>query len=294
VSVNIRNIGISAHVDAGKTTLAERILFYAGRIRAMHDVKGRDGGAHMDHTDLEADMGITIDAAATSVTWRDAEVHVIDTPGHVDFTVEVERALRVLDGAVLVLSAVAGVQAQTHTVGRQMARYGVPCVAFVNKCDLAGADPAAVVAQMNAELGLPAVAMQWPLGLEHDHRGVIDLLTEEAVTFEGVHREIVVRTPIELEPAARRARDALLEAAADHDDDLLALLLDGGTPDVGWVRRVIARATHARALVPTFLGSARQNLGVQPLLDGVVDYLPRPDQRRVEATEPATGAVVEV
>ncbi|MEM6931840.1 MAG: GTP-binding protein, partial [Myxococcota bacterium] len=188
----------------------------------------------------------------------------------------------------------AGVQAQTRTVQRQMARYGVPCVAFVNKCDLPGADPARVVEAMSAELGLPAVLMQWPLGLESEHHGSIDLLTQEAITFAGPANGLVVRAPVVLDGAALAAREVLLEAAAEHDDALFTALVEGRPPDVASVERALARATHARKLVPVFVGSARQNLGVQPLLDGVVAYLPGPDERPIDAVDPETGAAVEV
>ena len=184
-----RNIGISAHIDSGKTTLTERILFYTRRIYAIHDVKGKDGvGATMDFMDLEKERGITIQSAATHCSWNGHPINIIDTPGHVDFTIEVERALRVLDGAVLVLCAVGGVQSQSVTVDRQMARYRVPRIAFVNKCDRTGADPFRVARQLHEKLNHNPVLLQIPIGLENDHRGVIDLVSMKALTFEGKER----------------------------------------------------------------------------------------------------------
>ena len=182
----VRNIGISAHIDSGKTTLTERILFYTKRIHAIHDVKGKDGvGATMDSMELEKERGITIASAATFCEWQGHEINIIDTPGHVDFTIEVERSLRVLDGAVLVLCAVGGVQSQSITVDQQMKRYKIPCIAFVNKCDRSGASPSRVIGQLNEKLGHNAVAMQIPIGLEADHEGVVDLVSMKAVYFEG-------------------------------------------------------------------------------------------------------------
>ena len=185
----VRNIGISAHIDSGKTTLTERILFYTKRIHAMHDVKGKDGvGATMDSMELERERGITISSAATFCTWKNHEVNIIDTPGHVDFTIEVERALRVLDGAILVLCAVGGVQSQSITVDAQMKRYKVPCVAFINKCDRSGANPARVVEQLRTRLGHSAILIQIPIGLEADFQGVIDLVSLKAFYFDGRRR----------------------------------------------------------------------------------------------------------
>jgi elongation factor G len=188
----VRNIGISAHIDSGKTTLTERILFYTQRIHTIHDVKGKDGvGATMDSMELEKERGITIASAATYCEWNHHEINIIDTPGHVDFTIEVERSLRVLDGAVLVLCAVGGVQSQSITVDQQMKRYEVPCVAFVNKCDRSGANPARVMDQLKEKLGHNVVAMQLPIGLEAEFNGIIDLVSMKAIYFEGANGENV-------------------------------------------------------------------------------------------------------
>jgi elongation factor G len=275
----MRNFGISAHIDAGKTTLAERILFLTDRIRSVHEVRGRDGvGATMDTTDIERDRGISVQSAAVTVPWDDHALTVIDTPGHVDFTVEVERALRVLDGAVLLLCAVGGVQAQTRTVDAQMRRYALPRVAFVNKCDRPGADPVGVVEQMQAVLGLNAALVQLPWGLGPDLRGVIDLVEMCAMRFVGQNGRVVERGPIpaSMADAAHTARQALLDAVSLHDDALLELLLSDASPTADQLNAAIARQTKARQFVPVLLGSAMQNVGVQPLLDAVCAWLPAP------------------
>src|SRR5690349_14350038 len=209
----LRNIGISAHIDSGKTTLSERILFYAGRIHRMQEVKG-EGGATMDYMDLERERGITITSAATTVDWEDHSINLIDTPGHVDFTVEVERSLRVLDGAILVLCAVGGVQSQSLTVDRQMKRYNVPRLAFINKMDRTGANPQNVIAQLESKLGLTAVPLQIPIGSEMNFQGVVDLINRQALYFDGDNGEHVRQEPIpvELADAAERARQGMLEA----------------------------------------------------------------------------------
>jgi elongation factor G len=274
----LRNIGISAHPDAGKTTLSERILFYAGRIRAMHEVKGKDGaGATMDFMDLERERGITITSAATQCQWADHAINLIDTPGHVDFTIEVERALRVLDGAVLVLCAVGGVQSQSLTVDRQMNRYRVPRIAFVNKCDRTGANPSRVVDQMRERLGHKAVLAQVPIGLEGKFEGVVDLVKMEAIRFEGNGGEQLVRGPIPEELAAecRARREELLDQASRHSEALTdAILEERVTEEL--IHDAIRRGVLARDLTPVFVGSAFRNKGVQPLLDAVVRYLPSP------------------
>ncbi|MDY0002287.1 MAG: elongation factor G [Polyangia bacterium] len=277
---NVRNLGISAHIDAGKTTLTERILYYTKRIHAMHEVRGKDGvGATMDSMDLERERGITIQSAATHCVWKGAQINLIDTPGHVDFTMEVERSLRVLDGAVLVLCAVAGVQSQSVTVNRQMTRYGVPRLAFVNKCDRAGANPIRVVQQLRDKLGLNAVAIQIPLGLEADLAGVVDLVTMEAVTFHGPSGDEIQRGPVppELLALAEERRELLLDAASLHSDALTEAILGGQvTPEL--IHDALRRAVIARDVVPVLMGSAYKNRGVQLLLDAVAAYLPAPEE----------------
>jgi len=280
---NLRNIGISAHIDSGKTTLSERILFYAGRIHRMQEVHCQ--GATMDHMDLERERGITITSAATSVDWDSATINLIDTPGHVDFTVEVERSLHVLDGAVLVLCAVGGVQAQSLTIDRQMRRYQVPRLAFINKMDRAGADPQGVTEQLRSKLGCDAAMMQIPIGSEADFRGVVDLVSQEAVYFDGDGGEDVRREaiPAELADAARQARHEMLEALAMYDDELMELVLGDEEIPESLIHRTIAAAVGQLEFTPVFLGSAFRNKGVQPLLDAVVRYLPSPLQTKTTA-----------
>ena len=275
----VRNIGISAHIDSGKTTLTERILFYTKRIHAIHDVKGKDGvGATMDSMELEKERGITIASAATFCEWQDHEINIIDTPGHVDFTIEVERSLRVLDGAVLVLCSVGGVQSQSITVDMQMKRYKVPCIAFINKCDRSGADPARVIAQLHSKLGHNAVAMQMPIGLEADFRGVIDLLSMKAFYFEGENGEQVRsdEIPAELLAAARVKREEMIDAASLFSDELTEAILEESPIPDALIMDAVRKGTLTRKLTPVFLGSAYKNKGVQPLLDAVNQYLPCP------------------
>ncbi len=274
----IRNIGISAHIDSGKTTLSERILFYTQRIHAIHEVKGKDGaGATMDFMELEKERGITIQSAATFCEWSEHFVNVIDTPGHVDFTIEVERALRVLDGAILVLCAVGGVQSQSITVDRQMNRYRVPRIAFVNKCDRTGANPGRVLQQLREKLKLNAVLMEIPIGLEADLKGVVDLVKMQAVYFDGDNGERLRYEPIPADLAAEAAehREQLLDAASMFSDELMEAVLDGrATEDL--IHAAVRVGTLRRELTPVFLGSAYKNKGVQILLDGVIRYLPCP------------------
>ena len=273
----LRNIGISAHIDSGKTTLSERILFYSGRIHKMQEVHG-GGGATMDHMELEQERGITITSAATSVDWNDSPINLIDTPGHVDFTVEVERSLRVLDGAVLVLCGVGGVQSQSITVDRQMKRYHVPRLAFVNKMDRTGADPVRVTKQLREKLGLDAVLIQWPIGSGESFEGVIDLIEMQAVYFDGKEGEKVRRDaiPADLREASERARQEMLESLSMFSDSLMELLLSEEEIPVALIHRVIKDAVRAEEIAPVLLGSAYRNKGVQLLLDAVVRYLPSP------------------
>ena len=283
----IRNIGISAHIDSGKTTLTERVLFYTQKIHAIHDVRGKDGvGATMDHMELERERGITITSASTYVEWKDHHVNIIDTPGHVDFTIEVERALRVLDGAVLVLCAVAGVQSQSITVDRQMKRYKVPRIAFVNKCDRSGANPQRVTAALRDKLGLNAVLLQLPIGLEADFEGVIDLIEMKALFFHGDSGEQVEVTqiPTEMLADAEDARAEMLDAVSLFSDDLLeAALEDRATPEL--IRDAVRTGVISLELVPVLMGSAYKNKGVQPLMDAVTHFLPCPDDIPIEAVD---------
>jgi elongation factor G len=276
----MRNIGISAHIDSGKTTLTERILFYCEKIHAIHEVRGKDGvGATMDSMELERERGITIASASTNVTWKDFEVNIIDTPGHVDFTIEVERALRVLDGAILVLDSVGGVQSQTITVDRQLNRYKVPFIAFVNKCDRTGANPVRVRDQIEEKLGHNAVLVQLPIGLEDKHDGIIDLVKMKAIYFEGplgdqiVEREI----PDDMKAEAEERREKLMDAASMFSDELAEAYLEGEETEQQ-IHEAVREGVLKRELIPVFLGSAYKNKGVQTLLDGVTHYLPDPTQ----------------
>jgi elongation factor G len=276
----VRNIGISAHIDSGKTTLTERILYYTQRIHAIHDVKGKDGvGATMDSMELEKERGITIASAATYCEWRDHEINIIDTPGHVDFTIEVERSLRVLDGAVLVLCAVGGVQSQSITVDQQMKRYKVPSVAFVNKCDRSGANPFRVMDQLKEKLGHNAVAMQIPIGLEADFSGVVDLVSMKAKYFDGDNGETlrIEDIPQELMTEALDKREALIDAASMFSDSLTEAILEEQEVTDEMIIKAVRRGALARELTPVFMGSAYKNKGVQPLLDGITDLLPCPE-----------------
>ena len=276
----LRNIGISAHVDSGKTTLTERILYFSGRIHDMREVKDKSGRgtATMDFDPQEATRGITINSACTQCQWQQHSINIIDTPGHVDFTIEVERSLKVLDGAILVLCGVSGVQAQSFTVDRQMKRYEVPGLAFINKLDLAGADAFQVCQQLRQRLAHNAVLFQLPIGSEKEFRGVIDLLQMRALYFEGDKgREVRVDTiPKHLCAEATAYRQRLLEAVADIDDDVLHCLLEDCEPHIDVLKSAVRRAVISRSLTPVFLGSAYANIGVQPLLDAVLDYLPSP------------------
>jgi len=276
----MRNIGISAHIDSGKTTLSERILFYCNKIHAIHEVRGKDGvGAVMDNMELERERGITIQSASTQVQWKDYTINVIDTPGHVDFTIEVERSLRVLDGAILVLCSVGGVQSQSITVDRQLKRYHVPRIAFVNKCDRTGANPLKVRMQLREKLGLNAYMMQLPIGLEDKLEGVVDLVTMKAMYFEGESGTDIriAEIPAHLQADAQKYREELIDAASMFSDELAEAFLEGAeTEDM--VHAAIRKGTLAEQFVPVFLGSAYKNKGIQPMLDGVTRYLPDPTE----------------
>ncbi|KAJ8080871.1 Elongation factor G, mitochondrial [Marasmius tenuissimus] len=298
-----RNIGVSAHIDSGKTTLTERILFYTGRIREIHEVRGKDNvGAKMDSMDLEREKGITIQSAATFCDWEttnpiDKEtskfaINIIDTPGHVDFTIEVERALRVLDGAVLVLCAVAGVQSQTTTVDRQMRRYNVPRISFVNKMDRPGANPWRIVQQIRTKLRMTAAAVQIPIGVEDEFKGVVDLVHWRALYNEGPKGVDVVpkEIPSELLDLAKAKRTELIEQLAEVDEEIGDLVLADEQPTNAQLADAIRRATVSLKFSPVFLGSAIKNTGVQPLLDGVCAYLPNPAQSEVLAHDTSKPA----
>jgi elongation factor G len=284
---NIRNIGISAHIDSGKTTLSERILYYAGRIHRMQEVRGKDGGATMDFMDLERERGITITSAATQVDWGENVINIIDTPGHVDFTVEVERSLRVLDGAVMVLCAVGGVQSQSVTVDRQMKRYRVPRIAFVNKMDRTGADPQRVTVELREKLGLHVVPIQVNMGEGDAFTGVIDLVTMEAITFDGDRGEKVLRSdiPEKYVPIAEEARHEMLEALSMFNDEMMELLLEEKPVPEEMLRDTLADETINCQIVPLMMGTALGNKGVQPLIDAVCEYLPSPLDRQAFARD---------
>jgi len=288
----IRNIGISAHIDSGKTTLTERILFYTGRISEMHEVKGKDNvGATMDSMELERQRGITIQSAATYTLWKDHNINIIDTPGHVDFTVEVERALRVLDGAILVLCAVGGVQSQTLTVNRQMKRYNVPCLAFINKLDRLGANPHRVLSQIRAKLGHNAAFLQLPIGLEGETKGVVDVIHRKSLYFEGPHGEVVREdeVPKDMRTEVEDKRQELIEHVSNVDDILGEMFLEEKVPNEKDVMAAIRRACLKRVFTPVLLGTALKNKGVQPLLDSVLEYLPSPGEVENYAFNNITG-----
>jgi elongation factor G len=284
MSINItkmRNIGISAHIDSGKTTLSERILFYSNKIHAIHEVRGKDGvGATMDHMELERERGITIQSAATQVEWKDYTINLIDTPGHVDFTIEVERSLRVLDGAILVLCAVGGVQSQSITVDRQLKRYHVPRIAFVNKCDRTGANPFKVKAQLREKLALNAVLIQLPIGLEDKLEGVVDLISMKAVYFDGDQGTELryAEIPAHLKEDAEKHREELIDEVSLFSDELAEKYLAGEAIPEDLLHRAIRQGTLAESFVPVMVGSAYKNKGIQLLLDAVTNYLPDPTE----------------
>lgn len=275
----IRNIGISAHIDSGKTTLTERILFYTKRIHAIHEVKGKDGvGATMDSMELEKERGITIASAATFCEWKDHEINIIDTPGHVDFTIEVERSLRVLDGAVLVLCSVGGVQSQSITVDQQMKRYKVPCIAFINKCDRSGANPFRVIEQIRSKLGHNALPLQIPIGLESDFQGVVDLLSMKAYYFDGDNGENIriEDVPADLLEEAKTRREEVIDRASMFSDELMEVILEEQEIPVAMLLSALRQGTLTRQITPVLMGSAYKNKGIQPLLNAVTDLLPCP------------------
>ncbi|KAK4634245.1 Elongation factor G, mitochondrial [Fulvia fulva] len=291
----VRNIGIAAHIDSGKTTATERVLFYTGRIKDIHEVRGRDAvGAKMDSMDLEREKGITIQSAATFCDWikktpdpvtgelKDAKYHInlIDTPGHIDFTIEVERALRVLDGACMILCAVSGVQSQTVTVDRQMKRYNVPRISFVNKMDRAGANPWKAVDGINQKLKIAAAAVQVPIGVEDGFKGVVDLIRMKAIYSEGYKGETVREdeVPADVEAFAKEKRQTMIETLADVDEDMADIVLDEREPSVDEIKGAIRRATIGLKFTPVLMGSALADKSVQPMLDAVVDYLPNPSE----------------
>ena len=274
----MRNIGISAHIDSGKTTLTERILFYCEKIHAIHEVRGKDGvGATMDSMELERERGITIASASTNVSWKGHPINIIDTPGHVDFTIEVERSLRVLDGAVLVLCAVGGVQSQSITVDRQLNRYNVPFLAFVNKADRTGANPRKVCEQLREKLGHNSVMVHLPIGLEESFTGLIDLVTMKAVYFDGLAGEELryEAVPADMVQEAQEAREHLIDAASLFSDELAEAYLEGEVTEEQ-INVAVRAGVLRRELTPVFIGSAYKNKGVQTLLDAVNRYLPAP------------------
>lgn len=278
----VRNIGISAHIDSGKTTLSERILFYTDKIHKIEEVRGKSGvGAKMDHMELEREKGITIQSAATYTEWKGNNINLIDTPGHVDFTVEVERALRVLDGAVLVLCGVSGVQSQSLTVDRQMRRYKVPRICFINKLDRAGANPVRVSAMIRDKLKLNAHLITYPIGLEDKHQGVVDLITMKSVYFDGESGEklrIEDEIPADIKDDVQKYREELIAAVGDFDDVVAEKYLNGEEPSVDDLKKAIRKGVIALEFAPIFCGSAYRNKGVQLMLDGVIDYLPNPSE----------------
>ena len=282
---DVRNIGISAHIDSGKTTLSERILFYSGRIHKVQEVRGEGDGATMDHMELEKERGITITSAATTVEWEGKTVNLIDTPGHVDFTVEVERSLRVLDGAVLVLCAVGGVQAQSLTVDRQMKRYKVPRLAFINKMDRTGAEPHRVCEEIADKLGDSPILMQLPIGEGDDFEGVIDLIKMKALYFDGSNGETVREEdiPADLQDEANKFRAEMIESISMGSEEMMELVLEGEDPSEDMIHNTLRTIVLNREATPVFMGTAFKNKGVQPLLDAVNRYLPSPKDRSVEA-----------
>ncbi|KAF8456739.1 elongation factor G [Kalaharituber pfeilii] len=290
----VRNIGIAAHIDSGKTTCTERVLFYTGRIHAIHEVRGKDAvGAKMDSMELEREKGITIQSAATFCDWtrknletgegKQFHINLIDTPGHIDFTIEVERALRVLDGAVLILCAVSGVQSQTTTVDRQMKRYNVPRISFINKMDRMGANPFKAVEQINSKLRIAAAAIQVPIGTEDAFKGVVDIIRMKAIYNEGPRGINIVESdeiPEEVRQLAEQKRKVLIETLADVDDEIAEIYLSEEIPTPAQIKAAIRRATISLKFTPVLMGTALGDTSIQPMLDAVCDYLPNPSEVR--------------
>ncbi|RYO86052.1 hypothetical protein DL766_003645 [Monosporascus sp. MC13-8B] len=297
----VRNIGIAAHIDSGKTTATERVLFYTGRIKQIHEVRGKDGvGSKMDSMELEREKGITIQSAATFCDWKKIEdgeeqtyhINLIDTPGHIDFTIEVERALRVLDGAVMILCAVSGVQSQTITVDRQMKRYNIPRISFVNKMDRMGANPWKAVEQINSKLKIHAAAVQIPIGIEDQCKGVVDLINMRSIYTEGprgVQVRVEDKVPDDLREFAEQKRQELIEKLADVDDEIAEMFLDERTPTPEQIKAAIRRATIGLKFTPVLMGSALADKCIQPMLDAVCDYLPNPGDVQNVALDKSKG-----
>ena len=284
----LRNIGIAAHIDSGKTTLSERILFYTGKIYKIHEIREKSGsGPTMDSMELEREKGITIQSAATYCQWKNYHINLIDTPGHIDFTVEVERALRVLDGAVLVLCGVAGVQSQTITVDRQMRRYSLPRIVFINKVDRAGANPDKVVSQLNEKLNIKTVLLTMPIGLEERFTGIVDLINMKAIYYEGEKGEILVEeeVPEYLLEEAQLRRNHIVEVISDFDDNIAEKFLADEFVQAEQLESAIRRFTISRKIIPVFVGTAKRNKGIQTLLDGIGKYLPSPIEKPNEGLD---------
>ncbi len=287
----VRNIGIIAHIDAGKTTTTERILYYTGRIHRMGEV--HDGTATMDHMVQEQERGITITSAATTTYWLDHQINIIDTPGHIDFTAEVQRSLRVLDGGVVVFDAVAGVEPQSETVWRQANEYNVPRICFINKMDRVGADFQRTIGMIRDRLGATPVAIQWPIGAESDFRGIVDLLTMEAFVWEEQDlgtKSVQVPIPDEVKDEVEEARCAIIEHIVETDDELMMRYLDGEEISLDELRRALRKATINGNVTPVLCGTALRNKGIQRVLDAIVYYLPSPtDIPAMEGVNPLTN-----
>ena len=274
----VRNIGIMAHIDAGKTTTTERVLYYTGKSHKIGEV--HDGAATMDWMEQEQERGITITSAATTAFWKDHRINIIDTPGHVDFTIEVERSLRVLDGAVCVFDSVAGVEPQSETVWRQADKYDVPRMCFVNKMDRTGADFYRCVDMMKSRLGATPLVIQLPLGAESDFLGLIDLLEMKQLRWkdESLGAEFVIEEINEaLLDDAKKWREQMIEIAVEQDDAAMEAYLEGEEPDIETLKKCIRKGTLSSSFVPVLCGSAFKNKGVQPMLDAVIDFLPSPE-----------------